>query len=125
MSFSSDIAKFNKNFDKVSTNIFRGTTLSLFGSIVLRTPVDTGRLRGNWYASLNRPSKKVDGSAEGYEPTVFSAKLGDSIYLVNNLSYAKVIEDGDHSDQAPHGMVKVTVAEFQRVVKQNVRKYKR
>jgi len=124
MSFSSDIAKFNKKFDKAAANIFRGTALGLFGKVVLRTPVDTGRLRGNWYASINSPSKKVDGSEEGYEGIVYRAKLGDSIFLVNNLPYAKVIEDGTHSQQAPHGMVKVTVAEFQRVVKQHLRKHK-
>ena len=123
MSFSSDIKKFNSRFDKAATNIFRGTALGLFGKVILRTPVDTGRLRGNWFASINRPSKQVDGSAEGYEGVVFKAKLGDSLFLVNNLPYAKVIEDGS-SAQAPHGMVKVTVAEFQRVVKANARKHK-
>ena len=123
MSFNSDIKKFNTRFDKAATNIFRGTALGLFGKVILRTPVDTGRLRGNWFASINRPSKQVDGSAEGYEGAVFKAKLGDSIYLVNNLPYAKVIEDGS-SAQAPQGMVKGVVIEFNRVVKANARKYK-
>ena len=123
MSFNSDIKKFNSRFDKAATNIFRGTALSLFGKVIQATPVDTGRLRGNWFASINRASKQVDGSAMGYEGVVFKAKLGDSIYLVNNLPYAKVIEDGS-SQQAPQGMVKGVVIEFNRVVKANARKYK-
>jgi len=80
MSFGKDIAKFNKKVDKVATNIFRGTALGLFGKVILRTPVDTGRLRGNWFASINRPSKLLDGSAEGYEGEVFRAKIADSLF---------------------------------------------
>ena len=124
MSFNGDIKRFNEKTDKAMLNVFRGTALGLFAKVIQRTPVDTGRLRGNWFANLNSPSKQMDGSGEGYEGVTFRAALGDSIYLVNNLPYAKVIEDGNHSQQAPKGMVKVTVAEYQRIFKQNAKKHK-
>jgi len=133
MSFNGDIDKFRQKVEKISTDIFRGTSLDLLTRIIKRTPVDTGRLRGNWMATINSPSKTIDekvkdksgakaiGSAKG---TVNNAKLGNSIFLINNLPYAGVIEDG-YSDQRPEGMVKVTVAEFENIVKANARKHKR
>ncbi len=121
MSFSNDIKKFNEKTQKAATNVFRGTALSLMNKIVLRTPVDTGRLRGNWFSSINRASNQVDGNGERYTSTTGKAKLSDSIFFVNNLPYAQVIEDGD-GNRPPHGMVKVTIAEFQQVVRQNARK---
>ena len=123
MSFWKDIDAFSKKVDKAATNIFRGTALSLLGKIIQRTPVDTGRLRGNWFSSINSPIVQIDGSGEGINTTVVRAKLGDSIYMVNNLPYAKVIEDGS-SEQAPSGMVKVTVTEFKHVVAAQARKNK-
>ena len=121
MSFSDEIKRFKMKTEKAATNIFRGTALSLFVKIVMRTPVATGRLRGNWLASINKAANKIDGNNSGYHGTVARAKLGDSIFLVNNLPYAGVIENGN-SKQAPMGMVKVTVAEFQLVVRENARK---
>lgn len=123
MSFSGDITKFKKKAEKVAVNVFSGTALSLMNKIVLRTPVDTGRLRGNWFSSINRASNQIDGNGERYASTTGKAKLGDSIFFVNNLPYAGVIENGS-SSQSPQGMIKVTVAEFHQVVNENARKTK-
>jgi hypothetical protein len=145
MSFSGDIKKFNEKTEKAATNIFRGTALSLFGRIVYRTPVGNtslwktkyppkgyvgGRLRGGWQAQLNSsPSSikdKIDSGGSGTVSDASSvsgrAKLGDSIFFVNNLPYAKAIEDGHSKNQAPAGMVKVTILEFKRIVNQQARK---
>ena len=51
---------------------------------------------------------------------VHPLKLGDTAYLVNNLPYAVPLEYG-HSSQAPAGMVRVTIAEFQQIVEAAVR----
>ena len=133
MTFSSDIDKFRQKVEKVSTDIFRGTSIDLLVRIIKRTPVDQGTARGNWMTTINVPSNEVDesikdkngnkaiGRATG---TVKKAKLGNRIYLINNLPYIGPLEDG-HSDQRPTGMVKVTVTEFENVVKANARKHKR
>jgi hypothetical protein len=118
MSFSDDIKKFNEKTKKKVTKIFRGTALSLFGKIVVRTPVDTGRLRGNWQVQLNSaPTGTLDTTKVQDPSEAKRAKLGDAIFIINNLPYAEVIEDGS-SKQAPQGMVKVTVAEFKSIVAQ-------
>ena len=117
MSFTGQIKKFNRKAEKAATMIFRGTSLSLFEKIVRRTPVDTGRARGNWMAGINRPSS----DSPGYESVVARARLGDSLFLTNNLPYIGVLENGS-SEQAPHGMVAVTVTEFRQVVSMEARK---
>ena len=96
MSFSDDIAKFSKKADKKALLVFRAIGLDMFGRIVKRTPVDTGRLRNNWQITEN-------------------VQLGQKLYITNNLPYAERIEDG-YSQQAPAGMVKVTINEFDSIV---------
>jgi len=117
MSFSSDISNFNEKTEKAATRIFRGSALSVFGRIILRTPVDTGRLRGNWQVQLNKPAKGTLTTTKAQSPDAAKkAKLGDSVFITNNLPYAQVIENGS-SKQAPSGMIKVVIAEWQRIVK--------
>jgi len=128
MSFQSQIKKFNDKTKLKAVRTFRGTALSIFSRVIIRTPVLSGRLRGNWQTQLNRaPSSTLDvedknGAAAITQAgkAVSRAKLGDSIFLSNNLPYAQVVEDGS-SKQAPAGMVKVSIAEFQEQVKKNVR----
>jgi len=87
-----------------------------------------GRFRGAWDVSLNfastKPPDRIDPN--GAE-TIAAAQValenfvaGPSIYLVNNMPYAQRLEYG-WSKQAPAGMVRVTVAEFQSVVDAAVR----
>lgn len=83
-----------------------------------------GRLRANWTVSLETPtylsvldvdktgSKTIaDGSA------VISGSEGtEDIYITNSLPYAIPVEYGHSGVQAPEGMVRVTVVEFQSYV---------
>ena len=125
MSFKHDLSKFKKKTTRMTEQVFKGTVISLFGKIVARTPVDTGRLSNSWRPTVNRPSKSSQkASPAAIFKTVSNAKLGDSIYLVNNLPYAQKIEAGS-SKQAPTGMVRVTVAEYQKIIEENVIKAKR
>ena len=55
MSFTSQLKAFTDKTEKNGDKIFRGTCISLFTNIVKRTPVDTGRLRGNWPTDVNKP----------------------------------------------------------------------
>lgn len=97
--------------------------------VVLRTPVDTGRARGNWDVSVNEPSSTFDW--EKYDKTgsssitqaakfVQSVTLDDISYIVNNLPYIGALERG-HSKQAPEGMVALTVEEVEMVKKEALR----
>jgi len=138
MSFSSDVQKFNLKVTNNCEKVFRGTAIGLFGNIIKRTPVETGRAKGNWQIDINNPasgaSSEIDntpigdisgGSALKLQADTRAAKLGDSIYMVNNLPYAGVLERGrvgnKGSIQAANGMVAVSVAEFQNEIDKQAR----
>lgn len=144
MSFNRQIKSFNDKTQKATNAVFRGTALSLFGKIVKRTPVgnpDTwkgkapkgyagGRLRANWQVQINSPAdgeidkqdKSGGSTINNGNANIARAKIGDSIFITNNLPYVEVIEYGNHSEQAPHGMVRVTIAEFKHIVAMKTRK---
>nr|WP_309504287.1 hypothetical protein [uncultured Roseovarius sp.] len=90
--------------------------------LVLKSPVDTGRFKGNWNVGVGQMDLKttetVDPSGGGTitradrELTAYASAEGfPVINLTNNLPYAVRLEDG-HSNQAPNGMVGLTVAEL-------------
>ena len=122
MSFSGQVKKFSQIANSEAEKVFRGTALGMFAKIVQRTPVDTGRLRGNWQSSIGAPSKAVEATGEGYEATVGRLKLGDKIYFMNNLPYALAIERGHGVKNRPGGMVAVTVREYKRIVSQQAKR---
>jgi hypothetical protein len=85
--------------------------MALLGEIVLRSPVDTGRFRGNTTVSIGAPvfsnSDKVDKSGSATISAGNAALNGlkpySVIYIQNNLPYAERLENG-HSKQAPNGV---------------------
>jgi len=91
-------------------DIFLDSAFEADQQLVLATPVRTGRARSNWIASLNIPSDEVreplevSGALSQNMPTIATAKLGDIIYLSNNLPYIGSLNDGS-SAQAPPGFV--------------------
>jgi hypothetical protein len=101
-------------------------TLEATKRIVLRTPVKTGRARGNWQVTSGSPAvgelDRLDpgGTAATEEAAVLDIKYGDASYVVNNLPYIDALEHGS-STQAPEGMVGITVAELQAVADQIAR----
>lgn len=125
MSFKRDLSRFVKKTNTMTEQVFKGTTIGLFNKVVLRTPIKSGRLRNSWQPSVNSPSNSTKERGENdIESTVLNAKIGDKIYITNNLPYAKKIEGGS-STKAPQGMVAVTVAEYQAIFKGNVNNAKK
>lgn len=118
MSVEDDLIRTSLNFSKFHEKTIRGTLLSFTGRVIKETPVDTGRLRGNWQASLNVPEnlplERAQKSPEGIATTEASStlnnlKIGDIFWFTNNLPYARRIEEG-YSLQAPQGMLRRNVA---------------
>jgi len=123
MTFESDLERFARRVGKSLDETCRGITIKWFSSTIMSTPVDTGRLRGNWQASQETPvSGTTDDIDKNGSATIskFIRKIGGAgsvNYLVNNLDYAEKIEFGG-SNQAPRGMVRINHARILRIVKQ-------
>lgn len=79
-----------------------------------------GRFKSNWQLSNGSPATGVlnlvdkDGTATkaSHASFISTATAGGTIYLMNNLPYAVRLEQGWSRNQAPIGMVAVTVVEW-------------
>lgn len=104
---------------KVETEtIVRKITFDIFRGVVLKSPVLTGRFRANWNVSLGAPNyetSEATGQArtDGEVRKALGFKAGGTTYLTNGLPYARRLEYG-YSQQAPAGMVRLTVADYLR-----------
>lgn len=113
MSTASDICAVKKGLAKGVEKIIAKGALSAYSSIVIATPVETGRARGNWQVSLAVPAQGVLDvqdktgaiSIAKATPQFASFKLtGQPIFFQNNLPYIQRLNEG-HSMQAPAGFV--------------------
>lgn len=118
--FTLDLSRFinraRSNVDLVTKKV----VLDVARSVIRKSPVDTGRFKGNWmYGVGEMPSGTVDAFDDptaritGQIPTQASGKLH---YIVNNLPYSIRLENG-WSSQAPAGMVGTTISEYQGIVR--------
>jgi hypothetical protein len=102
--------------------IVREVALAADRTVVRATPVDTGRARANWQATLGAPAVgTLDGGA-GKRASVASAtgrnagviagykggRADSAVFLTNNLPYIVPLNNGS-SQQAPAGFVERAV----------------
>ena len=96
-------------------------------SLINLSPVDTGRFKANWQFTIGAPAnssliatdKEGDATIAKLIAAVNALEPGQVAYIVNTLIYAIPLEYG-HSQKAPNGMVRLTIAEFERIVAEAV-----
>ncbi len=117
--FKAELAKFETTIDEDLVKLHRLVSLDLLRRLVLKTPVDTGRARGNWQTAIGAA---VEGDIERLDPGGGAAiqeglsklaglKPFETVWISNNLDYIEILEAG-HSDQAPAGFFAISVAEL-------------
>ena len=142
--FNIDVNGHQTDVDSALTNFHRRLHMEALARIVRRTPVDTGRARGNWQSSIGSPAS---GQRTFEDPVgTGMAQLGvlppySKSFITNNVPYILVLEDGGftppepgpskdrrkgrlgrvlvrggYSVQAPQGMAGITVEELRRWV---------
>lgn len=104
--------------------VVRRVTFELFQKVVLRSPVDTGRFRANFNVSYGVADTSTTDSttqARGTEQAqkALTLQAGGVVLLCNALPYARRLEYG-WSKQAPQGMVRLSVQEFNDFVQKAV-----
>lgn len=111
----------DKLFDEVEKDVikqldkkYRTKVLKVWRGIIKKTPVDTGRARSNWFATISAPH---NGSAveAGRVPELSSVNVEQATFktyfLTNHLPYIERLEFGWSRVQAPGGMIRLTFAE--------------
>lgn len=134
--FSLQLDAFARKVGLSGTTVAKRVGFDLFGRIVRKTPVDTGRARASWNISVNQADrsvvqqvrttvqagthvskglkqsslKRAVNALQSQNLLALDVKLGDTIWITNNLPYIVELEKG-HSKQAPAGMVALSIQE--------------
>lgn len=144
--FKKDVAKFQANTLSAIDQVMQKVSKDLFNKIVLKTPYDTGRAKASWRMSLGDADPTVEPEGVEYSEQMAVTKstaqgaalaqfirAGDTIVISNNLPYIRHLEFGlydgptekvtgeGYSKQAPQGMVRTTIDEFDYLVVDAVR----
>lgn len=137
--FAADLQGAADRLDITLAKFCQKLTYDLYQLIVMETPVDTGRARASWNVAVDEPDESVPpaipeadqkqreeqrkaGRAVGIHPmfgqfaaqppapAVINGIDGKrKIFITSSLIYINALEQG-HSQQRPHGMVRVNVA---------------
>lgn len=117
--FGASISQFSDEAKKNMRLAVGEAAMELTKRVIEKTPVDTGRLRSNWQASVDNPAA---GEYQGMDEPLTRAmgaihgSFGRVFWLSNNLPYAAPIEYGHSKIKAPLGMVRVSVAEVTQII---------
>lgn len=149
--WSLDLTKYAEKQKLKIKDVRKSFVFNLYAAIVERTPVDTGRARGNWQVTTGKASDKVTEDKEQKvrsKSDVPNANNDESYFIANNLPYIETIEYGGYpnpvkkgswdknkkafvkksangfSKQAPNGMVGVTVASAEKYLQQAIEENK-
>lgn len=128
-----ELVEFGRGLDRfvklvgVNVNTLkRKLAFDIFSGIVAKTPFDEGRARSGWNINYGEPDTSIppeeDEKKTKSQATVTAiSKLSrfkddgnpySAIYITNSLPYIEPLENGS-SDQAPEGMVALTLEEVQ------------
>lgn len=106
--------------EKVGANsekAVRKAAIAADTTVVMTTPVDTGRARANWFATVGLPANLQLDNTDPSGATAMSQaqaviagwKRGQgSIFITNSLPYIVPLEEGS-SAQAPNGMTQAAI----------------
>lgn len=127
-SFAAQLQQFSAKTQEKMDAVFQDIVIEIGESVIHLSPVDTGRFKGNWQLTINAPSMiSLDNYDKQGGKTLTELvrranelTIGQKAYIVNNLRYAIPLEYG-YSQQAPAGMVRVTLSRFQQIVNDAVR----
>jgi hypothetical protein len=128
MSFTLHLKKLTEKSSANADAVAKKVIIDVFSSVVEKSPVDKGTFRGNWQlgfgevdANIQSPDDKSGSDTiakANSELTKFDSKK--ITYISNSLPYAQRLENG-YSNQAPQGMVRLTVLEFRRFIRKAVK----
>tara|TARA_R110002167_G_scaffold75830_2_gene211566 strand:+ start:352 stop:807 length:456 start_codon:yes stop_codon:yes gene_type:complete len=144
VSFASDIKKFAIGAGVHTDEAVRAFNTEITRQVIQLTPVGNpdlwksappagyagGQAKANWFATIGQPSTVIADDARARNATkpmrwaeaAIQKSPGEVYYLANNLPYIRRLEYEGWSTQAPAGMVRITMAKANRLLKAQARK---
>lgn len=102
--------------------VLRKIAFACDSQIVMRTPVDTGNARANWRVAVNSIDTAYSPGLSGDShdtSAITNFRLGDYVAISNSTPYIGPLENG-YSQQAPGGMVSVTLVDMAKKINAGV-----
>lgn len=149
MSFTISIQKFAEKTKLDMDTVLRVVAMEVLTGVVLKSPVDTGRFRGAWsvntdelsYAPGHGPRFDKSGALALQAGDVVIQKInaGQTVVISNDVPYGPALEyglypnppkggtgktEGGYSRQAPQGMVRLTILQFNEYMQKAVAEIK-
>ena len=108
-SFSAAVDKFVMATNKRAVTVQKKIAFDLLRGVVKRTPVDTGRARGNWQLSIGQPAegetgeklKKTNQTNPAQQAKLKGLPPYQIVWLTNNVPYIEVLEFGGFIPKNP------------------------
>lgn len=127
MEFLDAINDWVEKTEKRIGDVLRTTTYLIGNELVTLSPVDTGRFKGNWQMTIDMPTdhslirydKEGNVVMDAMKRVIRELTPGQVAYIQNTVEYGYDLEYGS-STQAPNGMVRITEAKFELIVKEAI-----
>ena len=122
------IESFSARAQEKVLKIFKKSVIDLTSDIISDTPVDTGRLKNNWFPSVGTASEQTTEATANEAGDRSNSLVNNQLtldktfYFTNNLPYAFRIEfEGWSKVKAPQGMVRRNAIRWKQIVKRAAR----
>jgi hypothetical protein len=119
--FNLDLASIADELQADYNTLVRRFTFGVYSRVIRKSPVDTGRFRGNWIISIGKPigvsfpeqfNKNASVFVNNNPSTIesFDMQRQDLLLIKKKSPYAEKLKRG-HSKQAPQGMLDISIRE--------------
>lgn len=121
MGWKNKPTNFALEIEKIGDEHLRKVSAEMLQGVIMASPVMDGAFRSNHRVTVNKTTNETVPSNGNKAPKgtldqevfaegagqILQAKLGDNVYIQNNLPYALRLENG-HSQQAENGIYALT-----------------
>lgn len=130
MSLASDLRRFAQKSNQKMETVIKSSLIRVGSSVVAKSPVDTGRFKNNWLSAYGTIDTSITNALDSSGSQAIGklvqkaagVKVGETFYFTNSLPYAERLEYEGWSQQAPAGMVRVSIAAWENIVADEVAK---
>ena len=118
MGWKNKPSNFAAEVNKTGGDLVKKISAEMLQGVIMGSPVMDGAFRSNHRVTVNKTTNETVPSNGNKAPKgtldqevfaegagqILQAKLGDSVYIQNNLPYALRLENGHSQQQAPNGV---------------------
>jgi len=99
-----------KEVNKSLVDSLQAVAFRLYRGFILRTPVETGRLRNGWVIGINGINTSDTKSGEEFKIRAVK-KATDVINISNNVPYIMYVEDAVNRNAPPGAIIQATITQ--------------